>query len=209
MSNNKVLPFIVSILVFAFVFILFKEFFYWIHLETGFFSDQTIDTGFLIDAYSFVIAAWVFMLVYQMVTRTMRSWFMGVTRAGYVLLAVAALFFMSRNVVGVNFDITAIGPYVAESPIACIMNVALFIPAGFMISNRIENLALALLTGLGISLLVEAFQFLFGLGYADVLDVVANLLGVLIGALIAMVTRHISVGKDDKGPEHLNRDVSN
>lgn len=70
-------------------------------------------------------------------------------------------------------------------------NIAFFVPVGmlaFILFRRLPRpLLAATLLGAGFSLLIEAAQFIFALGYTDIDDFMMNTLGALIGALLAKV----------------------
>jgi glycopeptide antibiotics resistance protein len=69
-----------------------------------------------------------------------------------------------------------------------LMNVFLFVPIGltvpFVLLDKVHNkIMLSTLLGLGLGIGIEVMQFTFGLGRAEVDDVICNTLGVLIGSL--------------------------
>ena len=80
-----------------------------------------------------------------------------------------------------------------------IMNVLAFIPIGVLLwcTFRDCKLWMALLVGMGLSLSVEVFQYVFNRGLTEFDDVFHNTLGCLIGFMIvslikgAMVTRKL------------------
>ena len=69
-------------------------------------------------------------------------------------------------------------------------NIAWFIPIGFLLplSTRIKPWH-AILCGFGLSLLIEAFQYLFSVGCTDVDDLIFNTLGTAIGALVYVIAK--------------------
>ena len=68
-------------------------------------------------------------------------------------------------------------------------NTLLFIPLGMLVYILYRPgprpLLATALVGAGFSLIVETWQFLFGLGYSDIDDLVLNTLGAFIGAVLA------------------------
>ena len=64
-----------------------------------------------------------------------------------------------------------------------IMNIAVFVPIGFAIGLAFRKIKgwQAILIGMGISVVIELFQWFFRKGFADVDDVIHNTLGCLIG----------------------------
>ena len=67
-------------------------------------------------------------------------------------------------------------------------NIAWFVPIGFLLplSTRIKPW-LAILCGAGLSLLIEASQYLFSVGCTDIDDLIFNTLGTAIGALFFII----------------------
>lgn len=64
-----------------------------------------------------------------------------------------------------------------------IMNIVVFIPIGFAIGLVFRKISgwQTILAGMGISVGVELFQWFFRKGFADIDDVIHNILGCLIG----------------------------
>lgn len=67
-----------------------------------------------------------------------------------------------------------------------IMNIAVFIPIGFVIGLVFRKIKgwQAILIGMGISVVIELFQWFFRKGFADVDDVIHNTLGCLVGFVL-------------------------
>ena len=84
--------------------------------------------------------------------------------------------------------------------IDCIVNVLMFVPVGFLLGCTFHNLTIwgAILFGACISVSIEALQFFFHRGFAEVDDVLHNALGCLIGYLlyraVAWVVGNIASG---------------
>ena len=74
-------------------------------------------------------------------------------------------------------------------------NILLFIPIGLILPAIFKKLTIlkVLLIGLGITIAVELSQHLLGKGYADIDDVIMNVVGVLIGAVIFSLIKKISI----------------
>ncbi|MBR3646225.1 MAG: VanZ family protein [Lachnospiraceae bacterium] len=70
-----------------------------------------------------------------------------------------------------------------------LMNTVLFLPFGLTIPHLLEikeknnkaRWCMSVLSGLGISILVECLQFVFGIGRAETDDVICNTLGCALG----------------------------
>lgn len=74
-----------------------------------------------------------------------------------------------------------------------LMNVAVFIPIGFLLVLSFHNMSLrkAIVIGVCISLGIELLQFFYGKGFSEIDDVIHNTLGCMIGYGIACVFRII------------------
>lgn len=70
----------------------------------------------------------------------------------------------------------------------CIMNVVAYVPIGFLLYVGFYKIKWwkALLVGMGISLFVESFQFIYKRGFSEVDDVFHNSLGCMIGYFIML-----------------------
>jgi glycopeptide antibiotics resistance protein len=78
-----------------------------------------------------------------------------------------------------------------------IENVIAFMPLGLFVAllSKRGGVPKAVLWGLGASLLFEAAQYLFGIGSADITDVITNTAGALLGALLWLALRRLFKGK--------------
>ena len=74
-------------------------------------------------------------------------------------------------------------------------NVLLFIPIGLILPAVFKKLTIAkvVLISLIITVFVELFQNIFGMGYADIDDVIMNVFGALIGAVIFSAIKKIVI----------------
>lgn len=72
-------------------------------------------------------------------------------------------------------------------------NILIFVPLGFFMpmASRYRSFFLTMLYSLGLSLLVEAFQFVSQVGSFDVDDMILNTLGGVIGYLLFVVCNTI------------------
>ena len=75
-----------------------------------------------------------------------------------------------------------------------IMNVAVFIPVGILLFithkrnvSQLKAWIIAIVSGLALSVCVEALQLIFMKGYAEVDDVIHNTLGSLIGCSLCLI----------------------
>lgn len=74
-----------------------------------------------------------------------------------------------------------------------LLNVALFVPVGFLLPfvqpQKLARLSYALLIGMMFTTIIETTQMLLRLGQADLTDIVTNVLGAVIGYLLYKITR--------------------
>lgn len=82
------------------------------------------------------------------------------------------------------------------------MNIVLFVPIGifmpFSFKDRSnKNIYLTLIFALSLSILIEAVQYVLGLGYSEIDDVIMNFLGAFIGSLSYIVSRFIELRKPE------------
>ena len=92
-----------------------------------------------------------------------------------------------------------------------VFNIALFVPLGIIVRRYFsQGVLVAVLTGLGLSLLIEATQYtgIWGIYHcafrlADVDDLIANTAGALVGALIAPLVLWWMPGEADLRPSRL------
>lgn len=85
-----------------------------------------------------------------------------------------------------------------------LMNVFLFVPIGltvpFVLLDKVyKKVACSVLFGFGLSVGIEVIQFAFGLGRAEVDDVICNTLGTVIGSLAFWVYSRLERSKSMKG----------
>ena len=73
------------------------------------------------------------------------------------------------------------------------MNVVFFVPVGLLLSCVSRRLKwwMVLLSGFGISISVEALQYIFHKGFSEVDAVIHNTLGCAIGILIVAIIKGI------------------
>lgn len=70
-----------------------------------------------------------------------------------------------------------------------IMNVVVFVPVGILLGSLLRGKGswlIALTVGMGISLSIEAMQYVFHRGFAEVDDVMHNTLGCIVGYMLVL-----------------------
>ena len=86
--------------------------------------------------------------------------------------------FHYRTEVGAHFD-------------EVILNVLVFIPLGLYCGMLGRKPWKAILIGFGVSLALEAVQYAFAIGAADVTDLITNTAGTAIGVCIYLILHHV------------------
>ncbi len=103
------------------------------------------------------------------------------------------------------FRLIILAQSVPEAYRSMFMNVALFIPFGLTLSYSFGNrfplgrtVLICTLSGLLLSTAVEAAQYVFSRGIAEVDDVICNSLGAFIGALPLCLQKHYNKAMDSE-----------
>lgn len=65
-----------------------------------------------------------------------------------------------------------------------LFNMLLYVPFGLIVGALSRRVWLTILIGIGFSIITEALQYWTGLGWADIDDVISNIIGLLPGTLI-------------------------
>ena len=82
-----------------------------------------------------------------------------------------------------------------------ILNVAMFVPMGFLfpfiLPEKLDRLSYSLLIGLSFTTVIEATQMMLRLGQADFTDMVTNTLGALVGYALYKIVHRFRHEEDD------------
>lgn len=78
---------------------------------------------------------------------------------------------------------------IPQNPLIFLLNFVLFTPIGFLLKFRLRNILLVLL---GI-LLVEVLQFVLKVGYADITDVISNLISFVLGTQLIKLAQRLKI----------------
>ncbi len=125
---------------------------------------------------------------------------LGLLLLGYLLAAVGAIVLAPFRLEAPSLDrvmwIAGEGERLAD----VVLNVVLFVPVGFALGRLIERRWLAVLAGIGCSLLIESAQLMIPGRYTTLSDVVTNGMGAMIGIVVAgEAVRRIGVGREMVG----------
>ena len=77
-----------------------------------------------------------------------------------------------------------------------LLNVALFVPIGFLLGGMVKKgFVKACFIGCMLSILIELLQLATGRGLCETNDVIHNTVGCMIGYVVAMAMRRLSVSE--------------
>ena len=129
--------------------------------------------------------------------------------AGYIGMALALFLIIYSTLMGRTETVGSIvwipgysfvrATYSDEYLRMLLMNIFLFVPYGIFVSLAFDRksfkntVLISMLSSLGLTIAIEAAQFTFGLGCAETVDVICNVLGAFIGIipyLIIYLVRH-------------------
>lgn len=85
---------------------------------------------------------------------------------------------------GINLDITQFGAQFASTPLDMMWNIAIFLPLGMVLQALIKSMWKTAIGAAVLALIVEGAQYIFSVGIFDILDIVLNVGGIMLGALI-------------------------
>ncbi|TCD54492.1 hypothetical protein EJ419_03180 [Alloscardovia theropitheci] len=92
--------------------------------------------------------------------------------------------FKSRGFSSVNLNPLDIINQIRDLPITVFINMLLFIPIGSCISIKSKSMTRSVLIFLLVILSCEFSQYIFHLGILDIVDIILNLCGFILGYLI-------------------------
>ena len=124
---------------------------------------------------------------------------LGFLACEYALLIYCSTVVFRKTVETIGYNFTPFWSYTAihkgRSDLidVVVMNVVVFVPIGFLMGMAFNRIKwwMSVLIGLGVSLPIELFQFVFKRGYAEVDDVIHNTLGCLIGFMLIKMLKGI------------------
>ncbi len=72
-------------------------------------------------------------------------------------------------------------------------NILLYVPFGMIVGSLTRKVWLSVILGIGLSVLTEALQYWTSFGWADVDDVISNVIGVVLGIIVCVITKRKSM----------------
>ncbi|WP_158007167.1 VanZ family protein [Floricoccus tropicus] len=132
----------------------------------------------IIIAFAFLLYA----IIKVILLRYIPKWTIIILYIFYFMFLFYALFLKNIGVRGFDLDPFNTLTYIKYGEIVSILNIFMLVPLGFIVKLNCKNL---LLVTLSITA-VEICQYVFSLGIFDTGDIITNVLGYIIGALIAI-----------------------
>lgn len=129
--------------------------------------------------------AWVFLLLAQVFCNRYVIALDWVLAAVYVAAALWVILGKSAGIREVNWDIADLFSQVRYFPTGLFLNMAMFVPLGCGLRLRTGSAVKTLAFAFAVSIVLEAAQYAFALGIADVCDVAANVFGTMVGFFAA------------------------
>ncbi|MDD6460975.1 MAG: VanZ family protein [Bifidobacteriaceae bacterium] len=122
--------------------------------------------------------------IFQLLTKRFEVVFAGAMGLLYLATLWYVLFDRTPGTRGINLDITQFGAQFASTPLDMMWNIAIFIPLGMVLQLLIKSMWKTTLVEVVLALIVEGAQYIFSVGIFDVLDILLNVIGIALGALI-------------------------
>ena len=133
-----------------------------------------------------IILAFAFLLytiIQIILLKYIPKWTVVILYIFYFMFLFYALFLKNIGVRGFDLDPFNTLTYIEYGEIVSILNIFMLVPLGFIVKLNWKNLLLVTLSITAI----EICQYVFSLGIFDTGDIITNVLGYIIGALIVMI----------------------
>ncbi|MFJ5625269.1 VanZ family protein [Peribacillus loiseleuriae] len=147
----------------------------------------------------FLLTSLVFVAnIYQLCRGRFYKWFVWLEGIMYFLSSIIFILFKSYGdgIAGVNLQWRAV---FWNSNVETLANILIFIPIGWMLYLLLRGFWWTMFAGLALVLPIELSQYVFRLGITDVVDVMTNMTGILVGFLIVALIRLFGVKFYDRG----------
>lgn len=144
----------------------------------SFYLFKFINTPYFVIAY-LILGGVYFMTVFnQLLDKKIHKNLVTGSFLFYCLILIFILFYKSVGIRGYEWNVFKLIEYLRYDTTAALINISLFIPMGLFIKRldvKTILLSIAMLFG------IEAIQYIFSLGIFDLLDILLNFVGLLIG----------------------------
>ncbi|WP_298579334.1 VanZ family protein [uncultured Olegusella sp.] len=167
----------------------FAETYLFANLENLIAIGTILPTAFIF-LFSGTIALCVGLLVFQLIRKHFYKKIIHFYYIIYFIILIWSLLFKSPGMSGYNFDLSDIVMQFYAQPEILLANQLIFIPLGFFVALKGFKFKRTVLISFIFSLVIESIQIIFKLGLFDVIDIITNTTGALIGFLLAQELLH-------------------
>lgn len=122
--------------------------------------------------------------IFQLLAKRFEVVFAAAVGLFYLFSLWYVLFDRTPGTRGINLDITQFGAQFASTPLDMMWNIAIFLPLGMVLQALIKSMWKTAIGAAVLALIVEGAQYIFSVGIFDILDIVLNVGGIMLGALI-------------------------
>lgn len=122
--------------------------------------------------------------VFQLLTKRFEVVFAAALGLLYLATLWYVLFDRTPGTRGINLDITQFGAQFAATPLDMMWNIAIFLPLGMVLQLLIKSMWKTSIVAVVLAVIVEGAQYIFSVGIFDILDILLNVCGIALGALI-------------------------
>ena len=122
--------------------------------------------------------------IFQLLAKRFEVVFAAAVGLLYLFSLWYVLFDSTPGTRGINLDITQFGAQFASTPLDMMWNIAIFLPLGMVLQALIKSMWKTAIGAAVLALIVEGAQYIFSVGIFDILDIVLNVGGIMLGALI-------------------------
>lgn len=122
--------------------------------------------------------------IFQLLAKRFEVVFAAAVGLLYLFSLWYVLFDRTPGTRGINLDITQFGAQFASTPLDMMWNIAIFLPLGMVLQALIKSMWKTAIGAAVLALIVEGAQYIFSVGIFDILDIVLNVGGIMLGALI-------------------------
>lgn len=122
--------------------------------------------------------------IFQLLAKRFEVVFAAAVGLLYLFSLWYVLFDRTPGTRGINLDITQFGAQFASTPLDMMWNIAIFLPLGMVLQALIKSIWKTAIGAAVLALIVEGAQYIFSVGIFDILDIVLNVGGIMLGALI-------------------------
>ena len=106
----------------------------------------------------------------------------------------------SRSLISTDLNFGSMGGFLSEQQLVySFLNCMLFVPWGFLVyfnrreKSGLRDITMVILTSFLTSVFIETAQLITKTGFFELTDIILNTAGGLIGGLLALLIRHISI----------------